>query len=178
MEQIMTGAFSPEMQISGILREIGCAQSNFSELADRGANSRVIAGLRGTNDFSAEDGAYYLHVAREMKKLADDAGVPINWKEVPRIKEILAARRTATRPVPFAVIFIGPALFKEVISGKVQTTTSYQDCAAFNSPLVAMTAAKILNVMGERNLNVQTITNQVRDAGTIFSELQDFGFAQ
>jgi hypothetical protein len=178
MEQIMAGAFSPEMQISGILREIGCAQSNFSELADRGANSRVIAALRGTNDFSAEDGAYYLHVAREMKKLADDAGVPINWKEIARIKEILAARRTATRPVPFAAIFVGPALFKKIESGKTQTTASYRECAAFKDPLVAMTAAKILDVMGERNLNVQTITNQVRDPGTIYDKLSDFGFTQ
>ena len=60
----MLAALSPEAQVNTILDDIGCAPSNFSEIADLHANSRVIQGLKGQNDFSAEDGEYYLGLAR------------------------------------------------------------------------------------------------------------------
>src|SRR6266849_6908529 len=140
----MLAALSPEAQVNKILDDIGCAPSNFSEIADRHANSRVIQALKGQNDFSSEDSQYYLGLARQMKRLAEEFPVPISWKETQRIKEILAARRTTNRPTPFTVIFIGPVLFKQIASGRVETTTSYQECAAFENNSVAHDAARVL----------------------------------
>src|SRR5260370_18221247 len=127
----MLAALSPEAQVNTIIDDIGCAPSNFSESADRHANSRVIEGLKGQNDFSAEDGEYYLGLARQMKRLAEEFPVPISWKETQRIKQILAARKTQARPVPFAVVLIGQELFKQIVSGTIETTTDYKTCAAF-----------------------------------------------
>jgi hypothetical protein len=170
---------SPEFQVATILDEIGCAPSNFSEIAGRHANSRVIQGLKGQNDFSLEDGEYYLSLAKQMKKLAEEYPVPIAWKETQRIKEILAARRETTRPVPFAILMIGSALFKQIMpDGQVETATDYQTCAAFKNELVARAAAKILDGMGRTGLRTTTITNEVRPPETIFGELRDFGFVQ
>jgi hypothetical protein len=171
----MLGALSPETQVARILEEIGCAPSNFSEIADRHANSRVIAGLQGRNDFSPEDGQYYLTLARRMKKLAEEYPVPISWKETQRIKQILAARNQV-RPAPFAVIFIGPALFKQIVSGKIETTANYQECAAFKDISVAHAAATILNEMGQIGVRFTTITNEHRAPETFASQLSDVGF--
>src|ERR1700687_2545476 len=133
----MLAALSPENQVARILDEIGCAPSNFSEIANRHANSRVIAALQGRNDVDPEDGEYYLGVARQLKKLAQEYPVPISWKETQRIREILAARKTQMRPIPFYVVFIGPALFKRISSGQIEATTDYQSCAAFKDGFVA-----------------------------------------
>jgi hypothetical protein len=172
----MLTALSPESQVNRILADIGCVPSNFTEIADRHANSRVIAALKGTNDFDPEDGQYYLSLARQMKRLAEEYPVPIDWRKTQRIKEILAARKTTTRPVPFAVIFIGPSLFKQIVSGKVETTTSYEECAAFKDVLVAHAAARILDEMGHVGVRYTTITNEVRAPETIVSRLSDVGF--
>jgi len=141
----MLAALSPEAQVNRILDEVLCVPSSYSKIADRNANSRVIAALKGENDFSPEDGHYYLQIAREMKRLAEEFPVPIDWSQTQRIKEILAARRTQARPTPFTVIFIGPALFKQIVSGTIETTTSYQECAAFKNSLVAIDVARILD---------------------------------
>ena len=110
-----------------------------------------------------------------MKKLAEEYPVPISWKETRRIKEILAARNQA-RPVPFAVIFIGQMLFKQIVSGSVETTTDYQSCAAFKDPTVAHAAARILNDMGQIGVRFTTITNESRAPETFISKLSDVGF--
>jgi hypothetical protein len=172
----MLTALSPELQVSRILDDIGCVPSNFTEIADRHANSRVIAALKGTNDFDPEDGQYYLGLARQMKRLAEEYPVPIDWRKTQRIKEILAARKTQARPVPFAAIFIGPLLFKQIVSGRVETTTSYEECAAFKDVLVAHDAARILDAMGHVSVRYTTITNEVRAPETIVSRLSDVGF--
>ncbi len=172
----MLATLSPEMQVNQILEHIDCVPSNFSEIADRHSNSRVIAALRGANDFDPEDGEYYLGLARQMKKLAEEYPVPIDWRKTQRIKEILAARKTQTRPVPFAVVFVGPALFKQIVSGAVETTTSYQDCAAFNNAMTAHAAARILDGMGQIGVRFTSITNEIRAPETFVSKLADVGF--
>jgi hypothetical protein len=172
----MLATLSTESQVAQILDAIGCVPTNFSEIADRHATSRVLAGLQGRNDFDPEDGQYYLLIARKMKKLADEYPVPIDWRKTHAIKEILAARKTHARPVPFAVIFIGPALFKRISSGQIETTTDYQSCAAFKDPMVAHAAARILNDMGQVGVRFTTITNEVRAPETFVSKLSDVGF--
>ena len=172
----MLTALSPETQVARILDDIGCVPTNFSEIADRHATSRVLAGLQGRNDFDPEDGQYYLQIARQMKKLADEYPVPIDWRKTHAIKEILSARKTHARPVPFAVVFLGPVLFKQISSGRVETTASYQDCAAFKDVLVAHDAARILDAMGQVGVRYTTITNEVRPPETIVSRLADVGF--
>ncbi len=60
----MLAALSPEAQINRILEDVDCVPSNFTEIASRHSNSRVIAALKGQNDFDPEDGQYYLGLAR------------------------------------------------------------------------------------------------------------------
>ena len=172
----MLATLSDEMQVNRILEQIDCVPSNFSEIADRHSNSRVIAALKGTNDFDPEDSQYYLNLARQMKKLAEEYPVPIDWRKTQRIKEILAARKTHSRPIPFAVVFVGPALFKQISSGQIETTTSYQDCAAFKNAFVARAAAQILDEMGQVGVRYTTITNEPRGPETLVSRLADLGF--
>ncbi|SRR6266481_5310480 len=175
----MLAALSPEAQVNTILDDIGCAPTNFTDIADRHANSRVIQGLKGQNDFSAEDGEYYLGLARQMKRLAEEFPVPISWKETQRIKQILATRKAIARPIPFTVVLIGPALFKRIVSGVIETTDSYQSCAAFQDTSVAHAAARILNEnMGQIGVRFTSITNEVRDPATFIDKLSDVGFEQ
>lgn len=171
----MLTALSPENQIARILDDIGCAPTNFAEICNRHAISRVLQGLKGTNDFNPEDGQYYLGFAQQMKKLAEEYPVPISWKETQRIKQILAARNQG-RPVPFAVVFIGQMLFKRIVSGRVETTTDYQSCAAFKNLTVAHAAARILNDMGQIGVRFTSITNESRAPETFISTLSDVGF--
>ncbi len=172
----MLAALSPESQANRILDEVGCVLSNFSEIADRHANSRVIQWLKGTNPFSPEDGQYYLGLARQMKRLAEEYPVPIDWRKTQRIKEILATRKATARPVPFTVVLIGPLLFKRIVSGVIETTTSYSDCAAFKDSLVAIDAARLLDRMEHGGVRIVTVTNMRRDPATFVSRLADVGF--
>jgi hypothetical protein len=172
----MLTALSPETQVARILDEIGCAPSNFSEIANRHANSRVIAALQGRNDFDPEDGEYYLGIARQLKKLADEFPVPISWKETQRIKEILAVRKTQARPVPFQIIqFYDGTLFQKIKNGEVIRTTDYDQCAAIGSFETARTIAQLLDRMGHMCRHT-TITNHRRE--NIFDSVRDFGFEQ
>lgn len=171
----MLTALSPENQIARILDDIGCAPTNFAEICNRHAISRVLQGLKGTNDFNPEDGQYYLGLAQQMKKLAEEYPVPISWKETQRIKQILSARNQG-RPIPFAVIIIGQMLFKRIVSGRVETTTSYEECAAFKDISVAHAAARSLNDMGQMGVRFTTITNERRAPETFISKLFDVGF--
>jgi len=169
-------AYNVESQINRILNDLDCAVSNYAAIANRLSGSRVAAALAGTNDFSAPDGEYHLQVAREMQRLATEVNVPVDWRRVEKVREILAARKTQARPTPFAVILIGGQLFKTVVSGRIETTNSYQDCGGFKDKIVAITAAKLLDGMTNEPLRVTTITNEVRAAETISDKLADFGF--
>lgn len=172
----MLATLSDETQINRILEDVDCVPSNFTDIADRHSNSRVIAALKGTNDFDPGDGEYYLGLARQMKKLAEEFPVPIDWRKTQRIKEILAARKTQARPVPFTVVLIGPVIFKRISSGQIETTTSYQDCAAFKDAMTAHAAARILDGMGQIGIRFTTITNEVRAPETFVNKLADVGF--
>jgi len=173
----MLAALSPEAQVNKILDDIGRAVSNYSEIADRHANSRIIQWLKGVNDFvDPTDSQYYLDLARQMKRLAEEYPVPISWKETQRIKQILAARKTTAQPVPFTVVLVGPLLFKQLSSGQMETTTSYQECCAFENGLVAIDAARLLDRMGHGGVRIVTVTNMRRDPATFISKLADVGF--
>jgi hypothetical protein len=171
----MLATFSPENQIARILDEIGCAPSNFCEIANRHSNARVLAALQGRNDFSAEDGQYYLRFARQMKKLAEEYPVPIAWKETTRIKEILASR-TQGRPTPFHIVqFYDGTLFAKMENGEPVRTTDYDECAAIGSFETARTIAQLLDRMGHL-CRYTMITNHRRE--NILDSVRDFGFEQ
>jgi hypothetical protein len=171
----MLAALSPEAQINRILEDVDCVPSNFTEIASRHSNSRVIAALKGQNDFGPEDGQYYLRLAREMKKLSQECPVPIDWRKTQAIKEILASRNQG-RPVPFAVVLIGGQLFKQITAGQIETASDYQSCAAFEDISVAHAAARILDGMGQLGVRFTTITNELRSPETFVSKLADLGF--
>jgi hypothetical protein len=172
----MPATLSPEFQVATILDSIGCVVSNFSEIADRHANSRVIAALRGANDFDPEDGQYYLSLARQMKHMAEEFPVPIDWRKTQRIKEIIAARRTTARPVPFEIVrFSDGTLFQKMENGKAIQTTDYSVCAAIKSFETARAIVKLLDRMGYM-CNQTRITNVRRE--DIFDSIRDFGFTE
>jgi hypothetical protein len=173
----MLASLSPEAQVNRILDDIGSAPSNFSEIADRHANSRVIQALKGANDFDPADGQYYLNVARQMKQLADDYPVPISWKETQRIKQILA-QRSEGPPAPFAVVLIEERPFKRMSAGQPETTSDYKDCAAFDDHDVAFVVAKVLRDLGHSPVRVTTITNERRAPETFTNTLAEVGFVQ
>jgi len=95
------------------------------------------------------------------------------------VNEFRKRRETVSRPVPFTVVLIGPLLFKRIVSGVIETTDSYQECAAFQDISVAHAAARILNEnMNQVGVRFTTITNEVRDPETFVSKLADVGFIQ
>jgi hypothetical protein len=172
----MLAALSAEAQVNRILDDVGCVPSNFSEIADRHANSRVIQALKGTNDFDPKDGQYYLQVARQMKKLAEEYPVPIDWRKTQTIKEILAAREAQARPVPFQIVrFSDGTLFQGIKNGKAVRTTKYDECAAIASFETARAIVKLLDGMGYM-CGMTRITNMRRE--DIFDSVRDFGFNQ
>jgi hypothetical protein len=175
----MLAALSHESQINQILSELDCAVSNYAAIANKLSASRVAAALSGTNDFSTSDAEHHLQIARSMKRLADEVPVPIDWRKIERIREVLGTRRSGpTRPIPFAVVLVGSALFERVVSGRVETTTNYQTCAAFKNPAIAHTAANLLVGLGASGLRVTTITNEIRPIESISEHLSDFGFSE
>jgi len=177
----MIATYSVENQINRILTELDCAVSNYAAIAGKLSGSRVAAALAGTNDFSTADGEYHLQVARDMQRLVAEVNVPVDWRHVEKIRKILVARKAtarSARPVPFAVVFIGPALFKQIVSDKVETTTSYEECAAFKDVLVAHAATRLLDAMGQMGVRHTSITNELRDPETFVNKLSDVGFEQ
>jgi hypothetical protein len=108
--------------------------------------------------------------------------IPVSLHNPVVIKQLLddfrKRRQEQTRPIPFAVVIIGGQLFKRIVSGKVETTDSYQECAAFENGLVAHDAATLLYKMGQFPVRFTTITNERRNAETFVSKLIDAGFTQ
>ena len=92
-------SFSPEVQISNGLRELGCAESNFAKIAGVVGKSRLAEGLAGQKDFDRDDAEKMLVVIQKMRELRDTSAVPPDWKDVDRIREALEERRIATRVV-------------------------------------------------------------------------------
>jgi len=106
--------------------------------------------------------------------------IPVSLHNPVVIKKLLddfrKHREEQTRPIPFAVIIIGGQLFKRITSGVIETTDSFQHCAAFKDKLVATSAAKLLEKMTSESLRVTGITNEHRAVGSISGNLVDFGF--
>ena len=171
-------ALSAENQINHILRELDCATSNFAGIADRLSGGRVAAALSGQNDFTKDDAEYYLNVARQMKRLQDETGVPLDWRKVDRLKNILGTRKKSVqRPVPFSVVLVGSKLLKRVTDGHVEVADDYSQCAAFKDFVVARAAAKLLEPMTNDFIRCTVITNEPRSADEFVDRLTDVGFA-
>jgi hypothetical protein len=107
--------------------------------------------------------------------------IPISLRNPVVIKKLLddsrKRREEQTRPVPFAVVIVGGGLFSRVLSnGAIETTNSFQHCAAFKDPIVAYKAATLLSRMTQESLRATTITNERRPLDTISNNLADLGF--
>ncbi len=172
-------ALSAENQINHILRELDCATSNFAGIADRLSGGRVAAALSGQNDFTKDDAEYYLNVARQMKRLQDETGVPLDWRKVDRLKNILGTRKKSVQhPVPFSVVLVGSKLLKRVTDGHVEVTDDYSQCAAFRDFLTARVAANLIEGMSNEFVRCTTITNELRSVDDFVEKLADVGFEQ
>jgi len=109
--------------------------------------------------------------------------IPVSLRNPVVIVELVNAFRmrseSMSRPIPFTIVLIGPLLFKRIVSGVIETTDSYQECAAFKDATTAHAAARILNEnMGQIGVRFTTITNEHRPAESISDKLADVGFEQ
>jgi hypothetical protein len=129
------------------------------------------------------------HQSPEFEKLIDDlnefcrsvAPLPLSLRDPYQIKPLLDRFRnqreqTSLRPTAFYVIFIGSLLFKRIFEGQVETTRSYNDCAAFSGLTAARKAGLVLDRMDVFGVRVTQITNEIRKPETISDQLTDFGF--
>ena len=132
-----------------------------------------------------------IETAVPLEKMIDDLErycasvhpIPVSLRNPVVIMELVNGfckrRESVSRPVPFTVVLIGPLLFKQISLGQVETTTSYQECAAFKDITVAHAAARILNEnMNQVGVRFTTITNEVRDPATLIDKLSEIGFEQ
>jgi len=132
-----------------------------------------------------------IETAVPLEKMIDDLErycasvhpIPVSLRNPVVIMELVndfcKRRESMSRPIPFAVVLIGPLLFKQISSGQIETTTSYQDCAAFKDGMIAHAAARILNDMGlGPGIRFTTITNELRAPETLIDKLSDVGFEQ
>ena len=171
---------------------------NFMRLRDTSADFlSSLAQLDGIS--GASTSRLYQSLRDETKRLPTETAVPLekliddldrfcaSFHPVPvslrnavlihgLLKDFRTRREESVRPVPFEVVLIGPRVFKRIVSGVIETTTSYSDCAAFKEGLVAYDAARLLDGMGQIGVRFTTITNERRDPATFVSKLADIGF--
>jgi hypothetical protein len=149
--------------------------------------SRFSRGMSGESPFSDRERDQILAVIDAVAKLQASADpFPISWSQVHKLKPLIdqQIKGVERRPVAFEVVLVGPALFKRVIGdGRIETTTSYQDCAAFpisitQSKRVANLAAKLLDRMTAQPVRVTSITNEFRPAESFSNKLTDVGFTE
>ncbi len=126
----------------------------------------------------------------EFEKLVDDlndycrsvAPIPVSLRNPYQIKPLLDGFRkqreiSDQRPTAFFVVFIGALLFKRIVDGEVETTHSYNECAAFSDLSAARDAGMLLDAMGLFvGIRVTRITNEIRKPETISNQLTDLGF--
>jgi hypothetical protein len=125
----------------------------------------------------------------EFEKLVDDvndycrsvAPVPVALRDPNEIKPLLDGFRkqreqASQRPTAFFVIFVGGLLFKRIVEGTIETTHSYNECAAFSDIVAARKAGMILDSMDTVGIRVTRITNEIRKPETISNQLADLGF--
>jgi hypothetical protein len=125
----------------------------------------------------------------EFEKLVDDlndycrsvAPIPVSLRNPTTIKPLLDGFRkqreqSSQRPTNFFVIFVGGLLFKRIVERKIETTHSYNECAAFSDIIAARKAGTILDSMDTVGVRVTRITNEIRKPETISNQLADLGF--
>lgn len=125
----------------------------------------------------------------EFETLVDDlndycrsvAPVPVSLRDPNTIKPLLDGfkkqkEQASQRPTNFFVIFVDGLLFKKITDGTVETTHSYNECAAFSEVIAARKAALELDSMGAFAVRVTRITNEIRKPETISNNLADLGF--
>jgi len=135
----------------------------------------VIAALKGANDFDAEDGEYYLGLARQMKRLARSFRFRFPGKKLKESNRfsLLASN---SRPVPFVVVFIGQELFKQIVSGTSRRPRTTRH-AQFKDISVAHAAARILNEIWDKLVfDSRALQNECRAPETFIDKLSDVGF--
>ena len=129
------------------------------------------------------------HSSPEFENLVDDvndycrsvAPVPVSLRDPNEIKPLLDGfrkqqKQASQRPTNFFVIFVGSMLFKKIAEGTVETTHSYNECAAFSDIITARKAGLKLDNMGAFSVRVTRITNEIRKPETISDNLADLGF--
>jgi hypothetical protein len=179
----MGATLSIETKVQNFLTLRDCSADFISSLAQLhgipgASSSRLSQAFRG-RDLPEE-------TAKPLGQMIDDlesycrsvSPVPVALRNAVTIKSLLDdfRRDAQVRPIPFTVIVIGSQLFKSISSGQVETTTDYQDCAAFENFLVARAAAQLLNSRTNEHLRVTTITNEPRSADEFVTKLADVGF--
>jgi hypothetical protein len=125
----------------------------------------------------------------EFEELIDDlnefcrsvAPVPVSLRDPYQIKLLLDGFRkqrelASQRPTRFYVVFIDGLLFKKIVDGHIETTRSYNECAAFSDLGVARKAGLLLDAMDQFGVRVTSITNEIRKSETISDQLTEFGF--
>jgi hypothetical protein len=150
------------------------------------SSSRFSRGMSGESPFSDRESKRILAVidaVSKLQKLADP--YPISWSQVHKLKPMIdqQIKGVERRPVAFDVVLVGPGLFKRVNGDRIETTTSYQDCAAFpisitQSKRTANVVAKLLDRMTAQPVRVTSITNEFRPVESFSNKLTDVGFSE
>jgi hypothetical protein len=169
-------SLSPENQINAILGRISCAAINFSPQGSRLSHTRIVNALSGQNDFNPEDGQYYLQLAREMERLENEAGVPVDWKRIEKVRQALDRRRqkdqALTRPEPHYILYLSNGqMFERVENGEVLKTDDLRRVKGLDNSIV-FAVQELLRKMGFKS-NPLLVTNYKRDIATT---VQEFGF--
>jgi hypothetical protein len=182
----MAATHSVETKIENFGRLRDCSASFISPLAQlhgipNTSQARISQALSGARPLPEETAGPLSRLLDDLEGLCRSLDpVPIALKNPVKIKELLDSfrrrRDEQARPTPFAVIFVGSKLFKRINQGEIETTHSFEDCAAFRDGVVANLAAKVLDGKTNEFLRVAPINTEVRAAETIFSKLHEFGF--
>jgi hypothetical protein len=150
----MAATYSIETKVQNFLMLRDCSADFISSLAQlhdipSASSSRLSQAFRG-RDLPEE-------TAKPLGQMVDDledycrsmSPVPVALKNAVTIKGLLddfrRRRDEQVRPTPFVVIYIGTKLFKRINQGEIETTSSFDTCAAFQDSVVAYLAAKILD---------------------------------
>jgi hypothetical protein len=148
----------------------------------RDADPGFVPGLAKLYDIDSQ--------SPDFEKLVDDlndycrsvAPVPVSLRDPNTIKPLLDGFRkqreiSNQHPTAFFVVFVGGLLFKRITEGTIETTHSYNECAAFSDLTAARKAGMLLDAMGLFvGIRVTRITNEIRKPETISNQLTDFGF--
>jgi len=166
----------------GIAHDI--AQNHLAFYSDM-SSARFSRGLSGESPFTDREQRQILAVIDAIAKLQASSQFPIAWSKVRQLKPLIdqQIKGVEQRPTAFDVILIGPQLFKRLNGDRIETTTSYADCAAFPISLpqnkrIANVVAKLLDPMTSTPVRVTSITNEFRSTESFSTKLTDVGFSE